>query len=516
MLNIEKEKVKLKFLPEENVTQIVFEEDIIVPDVKADIGNIIQVDSQVHIKSFSFNLNKLNYDGCIEYNILYVSDEQEKTINSIIGEIKINDILNMENIRHEDLTIESEIEYFKHTMINSRKLNLKVVINMKIKSEKNLEKDIITSENNFDYQTLYEDIDFDVKNDNKSEKIFIKETIELPSNKPSIKDILKCSMSLKNIDFKAIDEKVVLKGNLSIVVVYNNYENSLELIEYDIGINEIIDNVNCDENMMVDGKMDVQDKYVEISTDQNGDERIISIEMVAEAKFEIIAEEKKVVLKDIYGVSKKIKPQKEIYNYDKIIFKNKNKSTIKDTFSIDKNDVILQVYSIDGKIKIDNITVKKDSIVSEGHIDCKILYIVADDNIPIKSSSQVLYFVQTIDARGADENMKVKLDANIEHIAFNMISKNELEVKAILCFDAMVAEKKSQEFIVDIIESEEVDVGVYPSMIIYFVKTGDILWDISKKYNTTIKQIAELNDIENSNIIYPGQKLVILKNTNIA
>ncbi|HAN10830.1 MAG TPA: hypothetical protein DCP90_09515 [Clostridiales bacterium] len=516
MLNIEKEKVKLKVLPEENVTQIVFEEDIIVPDVKADIGNIIQVDSQVHIKSFSFNLNKLNYDGCIEYNILYVSDEQEKTINSIIGEIKINDTLNMENIRHEDLTIEAEIEYFKHLVINSRKLNLKVVINMKIKSEKNIEKDIITSENDFEYQTLYEDIDFDVKSDSKSEKVFIKETIELPLNKPNVKDILKCSMSLKNIDFKPIDEKVVLKGNLSILVVYNNYENSVELIEYDIDISQTIDNVNCDESMIVDGKMDIQDKYIEVSSDENGDERIISIEMVAEAKFEIIAEEKKTVLKDIYGITKKIKPQKEIYNYDKIVFKNKNKSTIKDTFSIDKSDVILQVYSIDGKIKTDNITVKKDAIVLEGHIDCKILYIVADDNIPIKSSSQILYFVQTIDANGADENMKVKLDANIEHIAFNMISKNELEVKAILYFDAIVAEKKSQEFIVDIVESDDIDYMIYPSMIIYFVKTGDTLWNVSKRYNTTSKQIAELNDIDNANLIYPGQKLIILKNTNIA
>ena len=516
MLNIKKEMIGLKFLPEESVTQIVFDEDIIVPDIKPDIGTIIQIDSQIHIKSFSFNLNKLNYDGCIEYNILYLSEKEEKTINSIIGEIKINDMLNMDNMRYEDLSLDAEIEYLKHTVINSRKVNLKVVVNMKIKADKNIQREVITSENELEEQTLFENIKFDVKSDTVSEKIFIKEIIELLSNKPNIRDILKCNMFFKNVDLKAIDRQVLIKGNLSIVILYNNYEDSLELMEYDIAISETIDNVECDEDMIIDGKLEIQDKYIEVSTDENGDERVIRVEVVAEVKLEVISEEQKEVLKDIYGISKKINVQKETYDYEKIVFKNKNRYTIKDTISINKNDVILQVYNLDGKLKIENVEIKKDVIVVEGLIDCKILYIAADDNIPIKSYSQVLYFSQTIDANNLDENMKIKLDASIEHITFSMISKNELEVKIVVYFDTMGVEKKSKEFIVDITEEENTNYIDYSSMIIYVVKSGDTLWDIAKRYNTTIFEIANINNIDNPNSIYHGQKFIILKNTNVA
>ena len=43
----------------------------------------------------------------------------------------------------------------------------------------------------------------------------------------------------------------------------------------------------------------------------------------------------------------------------------------------------------------------------------------------------------------------------------------------------------------------------------YTVKKGDTLSSIAKKYNTTVKQIASDNDIDNVNLIFTGQKLKI-------
>lgn len=41
----------------------------------------------------------------------------------------------------------------------------------------------------------------------------------------------------------------------------------------------------------------------------------------------------------------------------------------------------------------------------------------------------------------------------------------------------------------------------------YTVKSGDTLWDIAQKYNTTYQDIANLNNLTNVNLIYPNQKL---------
>lgn len=41
----------------------------------------------------------------------------------------------------------------------------------------------------------------------------------------------------------------------------------------------------------------------------------------------------------------------------------------------------------------------------------------------------------------------------------------------------------------------------------YVVKKGDTLWGISKRYNVTINQLVEINNIKNPNLIYPGETL---------
>jgi LysM repeat protein len=48
-------------------------------------------------------------------------------------------------------------------------------------------------------------------------------------------------------------------------------------------------------------------------------------------------------------------------------------------------------------------------------------------------------------------------------------------------------------------------------MTVYVIQAGDTLWKVAKRYNTSIDEILAINDIENPDMVYPGQKLLILK-----
>lgn len=50
--------------------------------------------------------------------------------------------------------------------------------------------------------------------------------------------------------------------------------------------------------------------------------------------------------------------------------------------------------------------------------------------------------------------------------------------------------------------------------IIYTVKRGDTLSQIARIYNVTVNHIVELNDIQNPNLIYPGEKLRITESNS--
>ncbi len=44
---------------------------------------------------------------------------------------------------------------------------------------------------------------------------------------------------------------------------------------------------------------------------------------------------------------------------------------------------------------------------------------------------------------------------------------------------------------------------------IYVVEAGDSLWKIAQKFGTTIEKISALNELADSRLIRPGQKLII-------
>ena len=52
--------------------------------------------------------------------------------------------------------------------------------------------------------------------------------------------------------------------------------------------------------------------------------------------------------------------------------------------------------------------------------------------------------------------------------------------------------------------------------VIYTVKSGDTLYKIAKQYGVSVESIVELNNIKNSNLIYPGEKLRITRTDNIS
>ncbi|MFW6381772.1 MAG: LysM peptidoglycan-binding domain-containing protein [Bacillota bacterium] len=46
----------------------------------------------------------------------------------------------------------------------------------------------------------------------------------------------------------------------------------------------------------------------------------------------------------------------------------------------------------------------------------------------------------------------------------------------------------------------------------YTVRSGDILWNIARKYNTTVASLVRLNDIRDSYDLYPGRRLLVKRN----
>ncbi len=68
----------------------------------------------------------------------------------------------------------------------------------------------------------------------------------------------------------------------------------------------------------------------------------------------------------------------------------------------------------------------------------------------------------------------------------------------------------------EIQETDElIDKKNRPSIIIYMIQKDDTLWDIAKRYNTTVDEIVLANNVLSPTTLMPGEKIIIEKKVDI-
>ena len=111
-------------------------------------------------------------------------------------------------------------------------------------------------------------------------------------------------------------------------------------------------------------------------------------------------------------------------------------------------------------------------------------------------------FKNTIQLEKNVSELNVQISSNTATIMPDSSINSQLEIQI------FSSETNQLELINEIkLNDEENDEGY--SMVIYFVKPGDSLWKIAKRFKSTIKEIATLNEIANEDKINIGDKLYI-------
>jgi LysM repeat protein len=93
-----------------------------------------------------------------------------------------------------------------------------------------------------------------------------------------------------------------------------------------------------------------------------------------------------------------------------------------------------------------------------------------------------------------------------------MADSNEIEVKATVGINVLVMNGQ-EELIIDKVEEKPLDmkkIHSMPGITVYMVKPKDTLWDIAKRFYTTVDEICSLNELSDENI-HPCQPLLLVK-----
>jgi len=502
--------------------QLTLDDDFNVPDIKPDIDRIITQQGDLRISEIKAMNGKLLIKGELGFNVLYFSEEDARPIHNISGEIPFDEVINMElTCADDDPIVKWELEDLTTGLINSRKLSVKSIVSLNVGIEELYDEETgVTVEGPEDVHYISKKIEITDISVDKKDTFRIKDEIVLPTNKGNVISVLFDAIRLNSLEVRLLEDKFTIKGDMPIFILYSSEseESPIEYYDTEISFGGTVDCNGCNEDMVEDITFRILNKNIEIKPDMDGEERVIDLEVILEMIIKVYEIQEPEILCDVYSPCKEITPIVRDATYENLVIKNNSKYRIADRVSVPENQPkMLQICHSDGVIKIDDIIPNDTELQVEGIIDLNILYISEDDLRPLSSLKGAIPFTQIIEVKGMKPDSSYEIRPSLDQLSVMMLDADEIEVKAVMNLNTIVFDKITEPIITDL-EVTDLDLEklqAMPGIVGYIVKKDDSLWNIAKKYYTTVDTIMEINDMDNDSI-KEGDKLIIMKRVDVA
>lgn len=517
-LELIRESIKVRELIGEQSIDNVIESYIIVPDTKPDVEKILFMDGEIVVNSIDPLNDKAQINGAINFRILYLSDDEEQKTRGITTSANFSQTIDIPNTRNGMKCFETcSIEHMDYEILNGRKVNIKSIVNFKVRvyEEKNTE--IVNNiEGIENIQVLTENMNIDCYIDSHEENFSFNDKTEIPLDKPTIRDILRYNLSIKDKEFDVLHNKVLARGTLNVVANYisDDEEQNIESLEYEIPFERSIDLYGVTEGVECNIQYKITDSKIEASEDTDGELRVIDGEFIFNIMLEGYEKRSMDVVKDGYSFLSRLKIQKDEIKTHEILSRNKSHVTVKESVIIGgENPNIKELLSLTSNPNLLEHRILEDNIEIEGIVNSKLLYTTNDPLEPVRAQNIETHFSTNIDVPGINPDMDCDISFDIENCDFNIISAREIEIRAILNVNTTALRNAKIPQITDVQELpvEDTDLRNEPSLKIYFAQNNDCLWDIAKKYCVRMDEIRKINpsiDFEN---LLVGQQIIIPK-----
>lgn len=517
-LELLKEAFKVNNLLGEDTIQTVIENDIIVPDTKPDIARVLLLDGDVFITGCDTGTDRAVISGCIVCKILYISDDETKSVKGITSNNPFSYTLDIPGVRSGMKSrTKGIIEHMDYTLLNGRKINIKTIPSINCKVYDEMEREISSGITGLeDVQSLKETVVLNDYIGSNKVNFIIKEDLELPSTKPSISEILRNDVKISGKDFKVAEGKIFVKSDIGISTLYiaDDEARSLQFMENELAFSQFVELDDVSEDTIINVDYDLIDYKIEAIEDNDGELRNIRAEITLNIYANGLCQKTVEVLSDAYSPKSKIILERQQLSLDEILSENRSQIVIRDAVDLyDCSPEVAEIFNVLCKCNVSESRIEDNNIIIEGSIENNILYLANNEDQPVFCLKKEVPFRHEVDMKGIDSNMKSDISLEIEHCNYSMISSNQVEIRTVIGVDTRVETKKIVPIINKASENmlDEKKLISRPSVIVYITQSGDSLWKIAKKYDTTVDNLMKINNLSEKDILMPGQQILIMK-----
>ena len=110
-------------------SQILLEGDVIVPDSKPDLQELLRCEGSVKIRDKRVSDDRIGFSGELELLVLYAGKNGEQPLYTMKSSLPMEDFIHMDGLEPDmEITLDANLEHLDCEIINDRKLRKKPVV----------------------------------------------------------------------------------------------------------------------------------------------------------------------------------------------------------------------------------------------------------------------------------------------------------------------------------------------------------------------------------------------------
>ncbi len=493
------------------------DDDFNVSDVKPDVKQILRENGRIRVMEKRCNAGRLHIRGVLLADVLYIGEDG----NSIYGmesELPFDEMIHMEQEDCSGVTVRVELEDITATMIHSRKLNVKALITVKVLCEEVEDEVVVTEAEGKGLFARAKDVNFTNLAAMKRDTIRLREEVLLPASRPNISEIIYKELHMAVTESRVMEDELSVKGNMNVFLVYQGagLKETPEFYETTLPFTGRFDLSGATPNMIEDIFPTVVQETISTKPDDDGEERVVEVEVVLELDMKLYEEKELMVLEDIYSVAGNVVLQGQQELIPHLLLKNQSMGSFFGTYELPAQDVTpMQISYGSCEVHMETITVQENQLLVEGMLELKVLMITGSDERPYLGVKFYAPFSQNVEVRGINDDCTYHVVPMVTDSSFQLYRSNEIEWKAEVNFQIIVFCNESEYMMTgaEFLPFTEEEKAAQHSMIGYRSEDGDNLWSVGKRFHVSPEAVAEQNHLEEE-VIPPGKMLLLIRNMN--
>lgn len=512
-IHFQKEDLYASEMITNQTMSLLAEGDVIVPDIKPDIKNILQTEAIAIVTNRELADGKLSFSGLASVKILYIPEGATEGPKSIDAKFEFKDVIDLGLTENVEINVKAQAEQVEFSLINSRKLNMKVLVTVTARGYRQRELALLAGvEADCPLQVRTKPLSVYRVTADTSKELTVTETLEIPAAKPDVDEIIKLSVKALRGECKIMSGKMIAKGTLVVRTLYQclDPDEGIHIAEHEVPFGEMIEIPGLDDTCMCNVSYVVKDVYYMLKEDANGDPRVISLDVVLRA--DVVASKIQDVqyIDDCYSLSGRAEIARDTVELDELLCEGISHLNLKEILSVPSGlPAAGAVYSLECRPRVSELLVADEKLIVRGKLGVFVLYASAEGNEAMYSLEGEYDFEHVVPADGADGTAFFECGVTDQNISFSLNAASEIELRCVLEFYTRAVRRQVVEHITGCeLTEEETENEARRGLVIYFAQHGDTLWDIAKHYRTDQHKVMKLNQMDSTQIL-AGQKILI-------